>query len=171
MDGHAGSYISLYQALAFYFDLEELKSLCYDLGVEYENLPSEQTRLGRARELVRLLERQGRLSDLLVRAAALRPQVEWQAYLPAEPNAISPYKGLLYFDEADAPLFFGREQVTAELIVHLRQHRFLAVVGASGSGKSSVVRAGVIPAIRRGEIASEQGSSAFSGSSPLTTSR
>lgn len=37
MDGHAGSYISLYQALAFYFDLEELKSLCYDLGVEYEN--------------------------------------------------------------------------------------------------------------------------------------
>ena len=54
-----------------------------------------------------------------------------------------PYKGLLYFDVADAELFFGREKLTAELVDHLRRNSFLAVIGASGSGKSSLVRAGV----------------------------
>ncbi|HET7090119.1 MAG TPA: BMP family ABC transporter substrate-binding protein [Anaerolineae bacterium] len=60
--------------------------------------------------------------------------------------------GLRYFDEADADLFFGRELLTAKLVGHLRDHHFLAViVGASGSGKSSIVRAGLIPALKRGE--------------------
>ncbi|MCA9941818.1 MAG: hypothetical protein KC418_24435, partial [Anaerolineales bacterium] len=59
----------------------------------------------------------------------------------------SPFKGLQYFDVADAHLFWGRETLTASLVAHLRGHRFLAVVGASGSGKSSVVRAGVISAL------------------------
>ncbi|MCB8967432.1 MAG: hypothetical protein H6660_11115 [Ardenticatenaceae bacterium] len=78
MNGHSEPYVPLYELLATHFNLEELKSLCYDLRVEYENLPGEQTRLGRARELVRLIERQGRLSDLLNRAAALRSHVDWQ---------------------------------------------------------------------------------------------
>ncbi|MCE7981202.1 MAG: hypothetical protein DYG89_08435 [Caldilinea sp. CFX5] len=60
-----------------------------------------------------------------------------------------PFKGLHCFDVADAHLFFGREALVAELVTHLRQQRFLAVVGASGSGKSSLVRAGLIPALRR----------------------
>jgi WD40 repeat protein/class 3 adenylate cyclase len=63
-----------------------------------------------------------------------------------------PFKGMEYFDEDDADLFFGREQLTAKLVGRLRDSRFLAVVvGASGSGKSSIVRAGVIPALRKGE--------------------
>lgn len=71
--------------------------------------------------------------------------------LPPEPGE-PPYKGLQYFDQNDADLFFGRELLTARLAGHLRQHNFLAVVvGASGSGKSSVVRAGLMPALRRGE--------------------
>ena len=66
---------------------------------------------------------------------------------------LPPFKGLLYFDEADADLFFGREALTARLIERVSAgiaagERFLAVVGASGSGKSSVVRAGLIPALR-----------------------
>lgn len=66
---------------------------------------------------------------------------------PGEP----PFKGLEFFDEKDAALFFGREQLTAKLIQGLRDSRFLAVVvGASGSGKSSVVRAGVVPALKKG---------------------
>ena len=66
--------------------------------------------------------------------------------IPGKP----PYKGLQYFDEADAEIFFGRELLTANLVEHLRQeHRLIVVVGASGSGKSSVVRAGLIPALRR----------------------
>jgi tetratricopeptide (TPR) repeat protein len=62
-----------------------------------------------------------------------------------------PYKGLQYFDEADADEFFGRELLTARVAGRLSQARFLTVIGASGSGKSSLVRAGVIPALRRGQ--------------------
>ena len=61
----------------------------------------------------------------------------------------SPYMGLQYFDVADAPNFFGREALTAELVGYLRDHSLLAVVGASGSGKSSLVRAGLIPPCSR----------------------
>ena len=69
---------------------------------------------------------------------------------PGEP----PFKGLQYFEEQDAHRFFGRETLIAQLITRLRelmstqQPRFLAVIGASGSGKSSVVRAGLLPALK-----------------------
>jgi WD40 repeat protein/transcriptional regulator with XRE-family HTH domain len=68
---------------------------------------------------------------------------------------IPPYKGLLFFDEADSDLFFGREALTAHLVEHVMglamdaSTRFLAVVGASGSGKSSLVRAGLAVALKR----------------------
>ena len=70
--------------------------------------------------------------------------------LPPEPGD-PPYRGLHYFDEADADHFLGREALTARLAGRLRAERFLAVIGASGSGKSSVVRAGLLPALRRGQ--------------------
>lgn len=70
--------------------------------------------------------------------------------LPPEAGE-SPFPGLRYFDETDANLFFGREALTAKIIGRLATTRFLTVIGASGSGKSSIVRAGVIPALRRGE--------------------
>ena len=69
---------------------------------------------------------------------------------------LCPYKGLNYFDEADADLFVGREELTAKLterVLSMTSNesrdriRFLAVVGASGSGKSSLVRAGLVPAL------------------------
>jgi formylglycine-generating enzyme required for sulfatase activity len=63
-----------------------------------------------------------------------------------------PYKGLQYFDVTDAELFFGREKLTAELVDHVRRHSFLAVIGASGSGKSSLVRAGLVAALQKGEL-------------------
>jgi WD40 repeat protein/class 3 adenylate cyclase len=73
---------------------------------------------------------------------------------PAAPDAIvsNPYKGLRAFEEGDAPDFFGREDLVELLVRRLAETRFLAVVGPSGSGKSSVVRAGLIPALRRGAI-------------------
>ena len=68
----------------------------------------------------------------------------------------NPYKGLCAFDESDADDFFGREVLVDRLLARLAEDhplaRFLAVVGPSGSGKSSVVRAGVIPALRRGAL-------------------
>jgi hypothetical protein len=68
--------------------------------------------------------------------------------LPPEPGD-PPFQGLQYFDEKDADRFFGREMLVAKIVARLAGTRFLAVIGASGSGKSSVVRAGVIPALRR----------------------
>src|SRR5215213_900339 len=70
---------------------------------------------------------------------------------------LCPYKGLNYFDESDADLFVGREVLTSKLTERVlslmlngsaSEMRFLAVVGASGSGKSSLARAGLIPALR-----------------------
>jgi DNA-binding SARP family transcriptional activator/serine/threonine protein kinase/WD40 repeat protein len=68
----------------------------------------------------------------------------------------NPYKGLAAFHESDARDFFGRAELTTQLVERLADESFLAVVGPSGSGKSSVVRAGLIPAVRRGEIESSE---------------
>ena len=59
-----------------------------------------------------------------------------------------PYKGLLPFELEDSELFFGREQLVEELVARLTTSNFLAVVGPSGSGKSSLVRAGVVPTLK-----------------------
>ncbi|MDX2136546.1 MAG: protein kinase, partial [Chloroflexota bacterium] len=71
-------------------------------------------------------------------------------------NPANPYKGLLAFQAADSQDFFGREKITASLVKRLGESgdytRFLAVVGPSGSGKSSLVKAGLIPALWRGEL-------------------
>jgi WD40 repeat protein/class 3 adenylate cyclase/energy-coupling factor transporter ATP-binding protein EcfA2 len=64
----------------------------------------------------------------------------------------NPYKGLRAFTEQDAGDYFGREALTEHLVVRLEQTRFLAVVGPSGSGKSSVVRAGLVPRLRQGAL-------------------
>ena len=85
--------------------------------------------------------------------AAAAHDVEGQPPAPGDP----PYKGLQSFDEADAEHFLGRERLTARLVGRLRDDRFLAVVGASGSGKSSVVRAGLIPALRSGQPLADGG--------------
>jgi WD40 repeat protein/class 3 adenylate cyclase len=62
----------------------------------------------------------------------------------------APYKGLAAFEESDAALFFGREQLVGELAARTVGAGLLAVVGASGSGKSSVIAAGLLPSLRAG---------------------
>ncbi len=67
--------------------------------------------------------------------------------------ATNPFKGLRSFGTDDASTFFGRDTLTAEILRNLgRGQRLIALVGASGSGKSSVVRAGLIPALAKGVI-------------------
>ena len=69
----------------------------------------------------------------------------------------SPYRSLDAFTEADADLFFGRERVVTKLLESLKRNpRFLAVLGPSGSGKSSVVQAGLIPALRNGGLSGSE---------------
>jgi serine/threonine-protein kinase len=73
-----------------------------------------------------------------------------------EDQVYNPFKGLNAFQEKDEADFFGRETLTEQLLTRLGEtgeaSRFLAVVGPSGSGKSSVVKAGLIPALRRGGL-------------------
>ena len=65
-------------------------------------------------------------------------------------SAVCPYKGLAPFDEDDAATFFGREQLVGELAARSVGFGLLAVVGVSGSGKSSVVQAGLLPSLAAG---------------------
>jgi hypothetical protein len=77
---------------------------------------------------------------LLIRAW---PRLGKQAIPPC------PYRGLFAFREDDAPFYFGRDRDTARLIEATAKKNLVAVVGASGSGKSSVVAAGLLPCLRR----------------------
>ena len=72
--------------------------------------------------------------------------------MAAERLGSNPFPGLRHFELSEAYLFFGREGQSDEIIKRLRLHRFLAVVGTSGSGKSSLIRAGLLPALYGGQM-------------------
>jgi WD40 repeat protein len=67
-------------------------------------------------------------------------------------NPHCPYPGLAPFRLRDAPRFYGRDAEIQQMSQHLRHHRLLFVVGPSGSGKSSLISAGLLPALERGGI-------------------
>ena len=73
----------------------------------------------------------------------------------------NPYRGLRAFTEVDQTLFFGRAALVAELVDRLghsdSSERFVVAIGASGSGKSSIVRAGLLPKLRSGSIPGSDG--------------
>jgi WD40 repeat protein/energy-coupling factor transporter ATP-binding protein EcfA2 len=70
-----------------------------------------------------------------------------------ENTKIHPFPGLRPFEEDEDHLFFGREKPITELLSRLRTSRFLAVIGTSGSGKSSLIKAGLLPSLYRGFMA------------------
>ena len=61
-----------------------------------------------------------------------------------------PYPGLRSFESWEGEIFFGREEHTNRLLDILKEHYFLVVIGPSGSGKSSLVRAGLLPSLPLG---------------------
>jgi transcriptional regulator with XRE-family HTH domain len=67
-------------------------------------------------------------------------------------DAQPPYRGLAPYEAENADVFFGREQLLDELVARLQNSRFLAVLGPSGIGKSSLLRAGLLPAARAGRL-------------------
>jgi energy-coupling factor transporter ATP-binding protein EcfA2 len=99
-----------------------------------------------------------RYPDAIALAVDFRRALQLEAELPEVPeeDMYNPYKGLRAFQVADAEDFFGREALTGQLLAQLASPgaagRFLAVVGPSGSGKSSVVKAGLVPALRKGAL-------------------
>ncbi|TWV29527.1 helix-turn-helix domain-containing protein [Streptomyces misionensis] len=70
---------------------------------------------------------------------------------PRDQDDPSPYRGLARYETDDRHLFFGRDQLTARLAERVLTHRLVAVVGPSGSGKSSLLRAGLIPRLQSEE--------------------
>ncbi|NEC84683.1 hypothetical protein [Streptomyces sp. SID12501] len=66
-----------------------------------------------------------------------------------EGDTAAPYRGLAPFEQGDRELFFGRDGLVGELLRLVREHRFAVVFGASGSGKSSLLRAGLIPRLQQ----------------------
>ncbi|GAA6618392.1 toll/interleukin-1 receptor domain-containing protein [Scytonema sp. NUACC26] len=67
--------------------------------------------------------------------------------VPSKPEC--PYPGMIPFGESNSDRFFGREQEVEHLLEHLYRHRFITVIGSSGSGKSSLIFAGLIPKLRQ----------------------
>ena len=70
------------------------------------------------------------------------------------PEYSNPFPGLRSFEPEEDHLFFGREARIDEILTRLRRSRFLSVVGTSGSGKSSLIRSGLIPSLHSGMMAS-----------------
>src|SRR5262249_25493542 len=91
-----------------------------------------------------------RAPDLI--AGAVEGKAPAEVYDDAHRNPrtlICPYRGLGVFREEDAAFYFGREGDIDRLAAALDRHPLVAIVGASGSGKSSLARAGLIPRLRR----------------------
>ncbi len=78
-------------------------------------------------------------------------------FRPARPGAVCPYKGLAAFQRADAEFYFGRGHLIDELVARLHSGPTLVIGGPSGSGKSSLLRAGLLPAIADGALPGSQG--------------
>lgn len=105
----------------------------------------------------------GDLIDLVDKCLKKRKEQRWnnaaelldalEAFLPGRTRKLkvdeSPYAGLSAFQEADADRFFGRSNEISAAVNRVRDQALIGIVGASGSGKSSIVRAGVLPALKR----------------------
>jgi hypothetical protein len=139
----------------FRWMLDEVQRVLADVqATQAEQLALQRTQLDLQREqltkinmLIESHSRVRRRRRGLRKVATPRQEIE---EFPADVS--SPYKGLQAFQSEDADLFFGREELVATLLARLAEAPLLAVVGPSGSGKSSVVRAGLIPAIWRGSV-------------------
>jgi len=98
------------------------------------------------------LERQAALDEvatITAKATDLSFKALSQGDPPPAYDARCPFRGLVAFGVADQAFFFGREALVAQIVMRLAQTPFLALLGPSGSGKSSLVLAGVIPALQK----------------------
>ncbi len=82
--------------------------------------------------------------------SALITQIK-STFQPKPFDGRCPYKGLDVFEEDDAELFFGREKLVDDLVSRVKESRTVFITGPSGSGKSSLVRAGLDPRLEAGK--------------------
>ena len=94
-----------------------------------------------------------RVADLIAGAIDGKAPAELYDDDRQDPRSlVCPYRGLGVFREEDAAFYFGRETDLERLLAAVDRHQLVAIVGASGSGKSSLARAGLFPALRRRDI-------------------
>jgi formylglycine-generating enzyme required for sulfatase activity len=97
----------------------------------------------------RLFLQPGNIINLPPAPQDIVSQPDREAEVEAEASPDNPYRGLFAFRPEHAHLFFGRETFTEKLVEATESRSLVAVLGASGSGKSSVVFAGLVPALRQ----------------------
>src|SRR6266536_1885861 len=141
--------------------VEEIVAAAHGWPGEAERLAARLIEERSARRVVAAVERAGPASRAL---AAAREEVASGVRDLARVRArhadgaagadriACPYKGLARYEQSDAPLFHGREELVARLCARLVDTAFVAVVGPSGAGKSSLVRAGLLPALAAGVL-------------------
>jgi WD40 repeat protein/DNA-binding SARP family transcriptional activator len=117
----------------------QLEATAAKTAVERGDLGASQARLA------------GSVADLRLTRERTNLYLVAEPSPPAEPE-VCPFRGLAPFDSAHAEYFFGRERLVADLVARLVGSTLIAVVGPSGSGKSSVLRAGLLPALADGVL-------------------
>lgn len=97
--------------------------------------------------------------SILLQDAALELAAQPFVGVPAENDSVvvCPFKGLAFFDVGDADYFYGREQIVADLVSRLADGPFVGIVGPSGGGKSSILRAGLVSALAKGALPGSAG--------------
>ncbi len=137
-----------WEELVTYLDIPDYDVKRFDKGIAGREILTwleQRERLDELSEALEVIDRSD-LAVILLPPPDLDPTMSrWEG---------SPYPGLLAFSSDKAPIFYGRDRQAEELVDRLRDpnHRFVAVVGASGSGKSSVVAAGVLPRLQEGAL-------------------
>jgi hypothetical protein len=115
------------------------RTLVGELGIE----PGQ-----RLRELERAILAQDQALAIPGRTDAAAPAVPDDAVSPD----VCPFKGLAFFDRADAEYFRGRERLVSDVLARLVESMLVGILGSSGIGKSSLLRAGVLPALNAGVL-------------------
>lgn len=135
-----------WQALADCLDIPEASQKTFSPGEESRAIWDWLKMRDKLKELYEALNYIGR-NDLVVGIE----EVAADDNQPDKPkrNIGNPFPGLRAFTEREASIFFGRNKEIDSVLDRLQETRFLAVIGASGSGKSSLVRAGVLPHLNR----------------------
>jgi len=135
-----------------------LKHLNEPLPLVRERRPELTKEVDRVIQQATAKDPNSRYADALALAVDFRQALQLEVEAPEVPESeiYNPYKGLRPFQEADAGDFYGRDGLIKQLLARMEERseasRFLALVGPSGSGKSSVVKAGLLPALRAGGI-------------------
>src|SRR2546426_11373420 len=95
--------------------------------------------------------------SILLQDTALELAAQPFVGVAAENVVVCPFKGLAFFDVGDADYFYGREQIVADLVSRLAGGPFVGIVGPSGGGKSSILRAGLVSALAKGAFPGSAG--------------